>query len=182
MKIKVSDLKRPLTVTVTGDEEWLDQIYSGFLVPEGKQAPRLKAEVTFTPETASIVDVKASIHFTPYVACSRCLDPLPWKIEREIAAIYRVPPSFQDQKERELASNDLDEYWMESGIIDVEALLNEEVQLAIPSQTVLGDEEGNGCPKCRGHAHAGPLYQAKSAAGEKTENPFAALKNLKLSQ
>lgn len=182
MKIKVSDLKRPLTVTVTGEEEWLAQIYQTFPVPQGRETPRLKADVTFTPETASIVDVQANIEYTPYVSCSRCLDPLAWKIERRFDATYRVAPTAKEQDEIELSTNDLDEYWIENGMIDIEVLINEEVQLAIPSQTILRDEDGNGCPKCRGELGDKPLYQAKSAVGDKPENPFAVLKNLNLSK
>ena len=153
MKIKTSSLVKPQTVSIQGDEPWLESIYTSFV--EGATPARLTGQLTLTPDTAGFGRVKGEISYTPLVDCSRCAEAIPWPINEKIDVLFRPAKSRDNaelqahsQKEYLLAREDLDDYVMDNGQLDLEELINDTVQMTIPLQTVPVVEGELGSSNC----------------------------------
>ena len=153
MKIKAASLIKPQTVTIQGHEPWLESIYATFV--SGPTPARLTGELTLTPNTAGFVRVTGSISYTPLVDCSRCAEAIPWPINETIDVSFRPAKSRDNadlqahsQKEYLLSREDLDEYVMERGELDLEELINDTVQMTIPLQTVPVVQGESGASNC----------------------------------
>lgn len=179
MKIKVADLKEPLVVKVSGNEDWLKTIYSYFPAPKETNAPLIQSELTITAKGYGIVEVQGNITYSPFIECSRCAEPLQWSIHRDVELMYRELPENESPRERELTLKDMDDFYVRDGLIDLELIINEEIQLEIPGTTVPKDSEGRGCTVCTEQAEKGGTTYSTPEHTER-ENPFAVLKNLKL--
>jgi uncharacterized metal-binding protein YceD (DUF177 family) len=156
MKIKASSLIKPQTLSIQGDEPWLESIYESFVA--GPTPARLTGELTLTPNTAGFVRVKGEISYTPLVDCSRCAEAIPWPINETIDVMFRPAKSRDNadlqahsQKEYLLSREDLDDYVMDKGELDLEELINDTVQMTIPLQTVpvvQGESGSSNCGIC----------------------------------
>ncbi|MBC7659657.1 MAG: DUF177 domain-containing protein [Chitinophagaceae bacterium] len=186
MKVLVKDMREPKVINIQGTEPWLNEIYASFLGSEGFG---LKGQVTVTPEDYGLYTVEGKIEYVPLVGCSRCDREIPWPINRAISVrfIDRVAAesSFEiegevgdEMIERDLVSEDLDTYYLEpSGELDVEMVINDIVQTALPTRLILTDKNGKSCLVCHENIDTPIVYKDSADADM---NPFAALKNLKL--
>lgn len=180
MKIKVADLKEPLVVKVSGREDWLSTIYGYFPPPQGTNAPLIEGELTVTAKGYGIVEVRGDITYAPFIECSRCAEPLQWPIHRDVELMYRELPENESPRERELTLKEMDDFYIRDGLIDLELIVNEEIQLEVPSTTVPKDSKGRGCSFCSEQTEKGDAAYSSTPEGTERENPFAVLKNLKL--
>lgn len=181
MKIKVADLTKPVTVKILGDEDWLAQVYSYFPSPFADRRPLITGQLTIEPSPYGVVSVSGVIDYAPYILCSRCAQPLEWPIHKDIQVSYGQSKANELQKDMELSEADMDEFWLEDGILDIEALINEEILLEIPTQTVKRKGDKRGCTACGGDLGDDLVFGTPNDAMPAT-NPFAVLKDLKLKE
>lgn len=180
MKIKVSTLTAPLTVTVTGTEDWLNGIYENFPAPKGAQPSFVKAQINLRPDEYGRVEVQGQFEYQPFLSCSRCADMIPWAISQSFTVSFRPEPSAETlEKEVDLQAEDLDIYYFEDAAINLEELLNDLIQTSIPSQVIPKSADGKNCAVCLETLSDGLIYESETTDDDKT-NPFAVLKNLKL--
>lgn len=179
MKLNISNLREVKKITVTGDEGWLKTIYDTFHSDANSKVNKLKAELIITPVGDGFTMVKGEISYTPIVDCSRCGDFIPWSIEDRFEVCFQKEDVNDEQlKERELSAGELDEYYLDGDDIDIELLLNERVQLAIPMRTVLAREDKeNECFVCGDDLDEARVIGVSPENDE--NNPFHALKHLK---
>ncbi len=180
MKIKVADLKEPLVVKISGREEWLSTIYGYFPAPEGTISPLISGELTVNEKGYGIVEVSGSISYAPFIACSRCAEPLQWPIDRDVDLMFRDLPENETPRERELTLKEMDDFYIKDGALDLELIVNEEIQLEIPTTTVPKDNRGRGCSSCSDQGDKGKTVYSSDSEEAERENPFAVLKNLRL--
>lgn len=180
MKIKVADLKEPLVVKISGSEEWLSTIYGYFPAPEDTKSPLITGELTVREKGYGIVEITGNISYAPFILCSRCAEPLQWPIERDIDLMYRDLPENESPRERELTLKEMDEFYIQNGFLDLELIVNEEIQLEVPSTTVPKDNKGRGCSPCADLGDKGKTVYTSNPEETDRENPFAVLKNLRL--
>lgn len=182
MKVKVENLIQPLSIKIAGDEDWLKKIYEDFRnVPEGAPSGVGKSPITgeflLTKETAGFVRVKGKIVFKPFVDCSRCAEEIPWDIDQDINVVYRPSNELKVfHKEHSLSREELDHYYIEGGVIDLEALVNEWIQMAIPMQTVPACTGDGHCSLCKRDMSEERVY---GTPDDDDANPFAVLKQLR---
>ena len=122
------------------------------------------------------VFVTGDAHAVIQVPCARCLKPLTISLDPQID--LSLLPALEDEEpdgEGELKDEALEEYTYSNDLIDVGAILNEQLLLEKPFR-VLCDEECKGlCPSCGANLNEGACLcapQPKSLA-------FAALKDFK---
>jgi len=177
LQIEVDSLKSQKIVAVSGREPWLEIIYDLFPVPEGESRPQplLSGEITFKPEVTGLISANGKIEYQPYVDCSRCAAPIQWNISTTFSVSYRPELANQRPTEHTLEREELDEYEIEDGMIDVAQLLNDQVQLVLPSQTVLASPDGKNCRVCLDPLEGDLVV----SIGEQNISPFSILKNLK---
>jgi uncharacterized metal-binding protein YceD (DUF177 family) len=182
MKLKAEELRSPKTITISGDEPWLHLIYESFNI-EGA-APlerRITGSLTVTPSTYGLYQVEGQVQFTPTVSCSRCEDMIPWEISRKIKVRYLEQAPLEDEEEeleRDLEPSDMDAYYIDAqGMIDLEVVINDFIQTALPTRLVKTAPDGKTCLICHKDVSTKTVYQDEV---KPEQSPFAVLKNLKL--
>lgn len=169
MYVDVTKIDRNQHVEITGNEPWLSEIYQHFAIPKGEEAPKLTGWLDVAPLKLGFADVKGEVKYSPFVPCSRCGDAIHWDIDTEFEMSYRDHKTQSlERKEVDLEADELDHYFLKDGRVDVEELVNEQVELAIPSRTV--------CEACEVSGTSDEVYTEQ---GEAPKSPFAILSSLK---
>ncbi len=186
MKVLVKDMRESKNIQIDGTEAWLNEIYASFL---GNAAYGLKGQLTIKPEAYGLYTVEGKIEYVPLVSCSRCQKEIPWPINKDISVrfIDRVAAesSFEiegmdddDEVERDLVPEDLDTYYLdEKGELDVEMVINDIVQTALPTRLIVLNKDGKSCLICLDNVETPLVYKDEK---DIDISPFAMLKNLKL--
>ncbi|MFW7381194.1 MAG: YceD family protein [Oligoflexus sp.] len=178
MKIKIDELpSKGRSVTIQGDEAWLDAIYKVFHAKNMKENRRIQGSVQITADDYGFARVTGEIRFVPLVDCSRCSDLIPWSISREFDVEFR--PEVQEfAKELDLNPEELDHYYLDDQArIDLELLINDLIQTAFPTRVLLTSEDGQSCLQCHADLTKPLVVESDDAADR---NPFAVLRNIKL--
>ncbi len=186
MKVLVKDMREAKTIKIEGREPWLNEIYASFL---GNEGYGLQGEIVITPEDYGVYTVEGKIEYVPMVGCSRCQKEIPWPINKEVSVRYidraAAEAEFEIEGieegeviERDLDSEDLDTYYLSAaGEIDIEMVINDIVQTALPTRLIVLNKDGKSCRICLDNVET-PLVYKDELDPEK--GPFAMLKNLKL--
>lgn len=178
MKININDISDKVQIQVIGNEPWLANIYGQFPPLHGHEAPLVRASLNIEKTPGEEVLVTGEVKFEPFVACSRCSDPIIWPIDRSFSVTFRSGASASEWKrDRALSAEELDEYYLEDGLIDIEELLNEQIHLALPMKTILVNAKG-ACSFCGEDLSEDSVYRDSQSSF----NPFAALKGLRRQQ
>jgi uncharacterized metal-binding protein YceD (DUF177 family) len=182
MKLKAEELRSPKTITISGDEPWLHLIYESFditgAIPTDR---RITGSLTVIPTNYGLYDVEGEVKFTPTVSCSRCEDMIPWEISRKIKVRYLEQAPIEDEEEeveRDLEPSDMDAYYVDAqGMIDLEVVINDFIQTALPTRLVKTAADGKSCLICHKDVSTKAVFKD---VVKPEESPFAVLKNLKL--
>jgi uncharacterized protein len=92
------------------------------------------------------VGLLGSVHAVVGFECDRCLAPLSVSVEPSFDLIY-VPPLGVGE-EHELGENDLSLAFYQEGIIDVDDLAREQIELALPMARLCAEDCLGLCPEC----------------------------------
>ncbi len=184
MRIQVTDLTDKLTFAITGDEEWLAPTHADFpLPPDTKGAtPKVTGELTVERESNITIMVDGHLAFTPYVPCGRCDVGVAYPVEIDVHTRFYDEDPKKGIKDRKLSREELDAYYCESGEMNLEELVNDLIQTAVPAYLAADDDTAT-CPDCAA-ADKDPSRApaVKTMQAPPKESPFAALKGLKLKQ
>ena len=82
------------------------------------------------------------------LACSRCLEPVPWHVDEEFSVEYRRPGTFQIGEEVGLEEDDLNIAFIEGDELDMVEIAAEQVLLALPMRIVCNESCAGLCPRC----------------------------------
>jgi len=182
MRIQLKDMTPQLHVQICGLEPWLGPLYSGF--PQqledhqgsASARPLLKADFDLMLEEAGSVQVTGEVRYSPIVNCSRCDRLIPWPLHIPLNVRF-LPAAYNSvAKETNLSLADLDAYFLDGDELDLECLINDAVQTALPSRMVPEAIGDNACSACLEPTADGQVYGEDNSEA----SPFAALKGLKL--
>ncbi len=181
MQIDVSKIvtNKPEEVVITGNEDWLSEIYALFPTVKGQEQPKITGKMSIARHEMNILSVKGYVEYMPFVDCSRCAIPISWSISESIEAYGAVgkSPGLQTDEEDEddiSGSDDITDYLQEN-FLNLELIVNEAIQLAIPLRTV-PKSENDICQICFKAVGSEAVYCSNDNF---SENPFKVLKNLK---
>lgn len=148
MQIKFADIVKPITFEFMGQEEWLANVRKSF--PLGLKSP-LRGSMEIRPMGSGRFELKGRIQVEPMVPCSRCNDSISWAVDEKIhVTVQREGNSDrEDWSDLELGADDLEIYEVPGDSINLETILNDAIQLAIPYRCVQVDEMKDGIEKCR---------------------------------
>lgn len=178
MIIDASRIKSTETIVITGEEGWLTQIYASFPTPKGQAMPKLTGSFLIDARDPMTVNVRGTLEYAPFVDCSRCALEISWPINESIDVRFlREAPEFEDELEIDLEAAGLEDYILDNGkTFDLEILLNDAIQLSLPTKLIKVGEDNN-CLVCSKDLSA-PLALESNPAED--TNPFAVLKGIKL--
>ena len=134
-----------LTLVLLGNEEWLKGIYARFRSSSSVLSGRIKV----VPRAAGTVAIEGELSYTPQVVCSRCGDEIAWPLQINFKVCYSRRGRNEFPRSLTLRRNDLDAYYYDDGCIDLAELVNEQVQLALPDNTVPVAKDGCSCGYCQ---------------------------------
>jgi uncharacterized metal-binding protein YceD (DUF177 family) len=179
MKALLRNLRRPLEITISGEEPWLEGIYRYFPTPSGAERPPINSKITIVPvDSLNGYRLVGTLKYAPFVQCGRCAVRIQWPIAEEFELFLAEKPTRTGDSEDDLSLSDLSEYFVENDEVDLEEILNEQVHLAIPAQTIRrSEDEMDRCLSC-GEDLGGEQVYGHAPEDDPT-NPFAMLKNFK---
>ncbi len=177
MRIPLTDLNRPKTLSLKGDEAWLERLYGDF--PLGKERA-LSGTLNVEIGAGGEVNVKGRIEFTPMVACGRCEKDIAWPLALDVDQRFLPERGPETKRETTLTEAEIEAYYIEMGAVDLEQLLTDLVQTELPMQLVKANDDGTECIVCHDDLTKDLVYGVPAKQPEKPESPFAALKGVKL--
>ncbi len=178
MRISIRDLNPSLSLKIAGTEPWLARLYADFPLAEAPLTGQL--EVTYD-DGAGTVAVTGHVDYQPTLECARCAKGIPWAFSLDVDAQFVAAELKPQDKELNLSESDLDTYYLEDDAVDLEQLLNDVVQTAVPARAVKSNEDETQCLVCEEDLTTTRLYSSDpTVADAKPESPFAALKGLKV--
>jgi uncharacterized protein len=119
------------------------------------------------------VELIGSVRVVVEFECDRCLTDLSVRVEESFELLYVPPLGAGD--EHELGENDLSLGFYQDGVIDVDDLAREQIELALPMARLCTEECRGLCPECGANLNLGDCACGK----EQVDIRWAALKELK---
>lgn len=89
------------------------------------------------------------------VACARCLVPVPFRATGDVSWVFEPASRQPGDEETELSAADLDVVYYQQPKVDLDPLVDEEIQLAIPMKPLCRPDCKGICPTCGADRNAG---------------------------
>jgi len=178
MRLIVKSLNSPHHVQFSPNDSWLRQVAKD-LSPSSPEDAAISGELTLRADNAGFVHATGHIKASALLPCDRCGRDVTIPVLSDIQATFR--PSYNEQAPREmsLSAEDLDTYFIEGGQIDLEILVNDTLQCALPGHIACPPSAGN---NCNSDLHDdNDEEEARSTDKTRENSPFAILKSLKKS-
>ena len=133
MRMLINTMPSPHQIKFVGNEDWLVRI-SRDLSPDAPESSKIHGDVSLRTDSAGFVMVTGHVTAEATRPCDRCGQGVQVPLDCDFAATFRPP--FTDAAPRVLAlsSEDLEVYFIEEGAVDLEVMINDSLQCAIPSQ------------------------------------------------
>ena len=170
-----------ITVSQVSEDEGLRINY---LFPEREPSLRSKdTQIIGRPALNAHANRKGSrlrltgrLTSTVQIDCARCLSPVPVSVDEKFDLFYipSVDPSTL-KEERELGEEDLMVGFYQGDQIDLDDIVREQIELALPMARLCSDECRGLCPECGANLNEGQCGCAPDYADPR----WAALGNLK---
>ncbi|HVF90847.1 MAG TPA: DUF177 domain-containing protein [Blastocatellia bacterium] len=122
------------------------------------------------------VEAAGEVRADVELICDRCLARFSLPIEQSFDLLYvPAPSSGRPQEEKELDDRDLSVSVYEAETIDLDDLVREQIELALPMVRLCRESCAGLCPDCRANLNEGPC----ACSHEQTDSRWDALKSLK---
>jgi len=109
------------------------------------------------------------------IPCARCLESVPYKVDRTFELLFRPHSVNVGPDEAEMQDKDAEIAFYQGDGVELEDILREQILLAVPIKTVCREECKGLCPQCGKNLNAGEC-QCEPLAGDPRWN---ALKDLR---
>lgn len=173
MLLAVNTLRSPHVIKFSSSDPWLKRI-AGDLAPSAPETVSIDGEISLRIDNAGFVHAVGKVTARAIQPCDRCGRDLNLPLASEIRASFRPPFEGQPPRDANLSSEDLDIYFIENGQLDIELLINDTLQCAIPSQILCEQSDPDGCGN-----HSPSEDEETIKEQDRSNSPFAVLKSLK---
>lgn len=176
MKIPLSKLLNDLEISISGEEDWLKEIYDSCesAPPEQVNFTRLSGKLKITVDSLSEnYQVSGQFEYKPLVSCTLCLDPIPWDLSSVFSV--RVLPGAEEEQIPDFENIDGEGTYLvrKDSEIDLGIILNDIIQEGLPERLFKESKDGETCFYCDKKVDAtGLVYGHPETA---TKKPLAAL-------
>jgi uncharacterized protein len=89
------------------------------------------------------------------IPCARCLDPVPYNVERGFELLFRPQSVNVGPDEAEMQDKDSEVAFYEGDGVELSDILREQVLLAVPIKTVCREQCKGLCPQCGKNLNTG---------------------------
>lgn len=125
-------------------------------------------------KTSGGVSIRGRLQGTAYMACSRCLVEITEDVSHDF--FYDCLPVEAMEEEEELSTDSADIHYYTGGEIDITALVQEQLALALPMKALCREDCKGLCPRCGANLNLGDCGCQKGPVDLR----LAALKDLKI--
>jgi uncharacterized metal-binding protein YceD (DUF177 family) len=160
-------------ITITRDDPWLARIASD-LAPSSPEATDITGQLNLRADQAGFVYVTGSVCATALLPCDRCGQLVTTHLTPAMNATFRPPYAGAPPREMLLDSGDMDVYFLENDCVDIEQLVHDALQCALPGQIHCIEDAG-----CRPieHACGSDDLADEDGPADWASSPFAILKD-----
>jgi DUF177 domain-containing protein len=167
-----------ISISKISEEEGLDIHH---LYPDGKPdlggadsrlvgRPELNLQANRAGDEVRLVgNLKATVE----IDCDRCLKPSTMPVDQSFDLLY-LPPA-KTSEEKELGDDDLSIAFYQDETIDIDDLVREQVELALPMARLCGEACRGLCPECGANLNEGDCF----CSDKQVDPRWSALKELK---
>lgn len=178
MRLQTSTMPSPHQIHFVGSEAWLARI-SLDLSPKAPEESKIQGDISLRLDSAGFVHATGSVSAEATRPCDRCGQAVKIPLHSHMDVTFRPPFTDVTPRIMALTSEDLEVYFIEDGAVDLEVMINDSIQCAIPSQigcspsdiTICGSSEDS-LVRTEEDRHQMDLEASSSAS----HNPFLALK------
>jgi len=118
------------------------------LFDKGMASTAFAAVLSFKPSGAGLFHVAGRIQSEPQLECSRCLKVFPYRIDAEVSVELAPASTVESSTDHELDRSELDTEFYQGEEFDPDALIKEQLLIAVP-MVPLHDANCKGlCPVC----------------------------------
>lgn len=112
-----------------------------------EEGGRLRGRVELGDEQS--VHVSGHVQATLRLACGRCLEPFPWRLDQKLELFY-LPhrPDQEQEDEVELTERDMVVAYYQGHSIDLGEMVREQFYLTVPMKRLCKEDCKGLCPKC----------------------------------
>jgi uncharacterized protein len=127
-------------------------------LPDGAPPDQVRADALLKlTRTSQGVLAEGEVTSTLSLICSRCSEPFDCPIREPFSVYYQLSAmGATEGEEVELTAEDLDTEFIEEGRLDVTALLQQNLLLALPVQPLCREDCQGLCPRCGANRNQGP--------------------------
>jgi len=184
MRLGICDLavSKPKTLTLSGSESWLRAIAQSLLNSSTSEAHPITGQLTLRLDAAGFVYGIGELQHRTYQTCSRCRQEVEIPLDVAVSVRWRPPFEFNAPRELALSAEDLDDYFIEHDAVDLEQLVIDSLQCALPDQTPSHKDEKDVHTICDVNgleSSSSLVYEERAQNNAVAESPFAVLKTLR---
>lgn len=190
MQIRVAELntQKPKTITLTGEESWLKSIAANLNeTSDHSKTNPVTGSLTLRMDSAGFVHGTGMLFHEVLRICGRCSHPTSFPLNADVSVRWRPPFTTHVPRDISLTAEDLDVYFIENDRIDIEQVVLDTLQCALPDVDPAHADATDPTQICEPSADevSEVLVYSDEASGEKPQepekvSPFAVLKDLKL--
>lgn len=171
MKLKLHELQKPVTLSLSGSDEWFCHIFE---VLKLKTQGPLSLHLVLTKEKEDIF-FEGHLKAKFILNCSRCAEEAPYTFDEFFSPVFTHGPD-PHVSDSELSKDELDITYFKEDEIDVSEVIREQIELMLPLQPLCVDSCKGICPQC------GQNLNIKGCACKKDDvySPFQVLKDFKV--
>jgi uncharacterized protein len=125
------------------------------IVEKSRFITPVSAEIRIIKKEDKVV-VKGKVSAVIEVECSRCLTFYPEKIESSFDLILYPEEDYEFDEDRELTDDDINTIFFKEGIIDIDSIIIDQINLSIPYKPLCSEECKGLCPVCGKNLNEGP--------------------------
>ncbi len=125
------------------------------LVEKSSFLDPVSAEVRIIRSGDKIV-VRGNVKTTIELECTRCLAPYSEKIDSSFDLVFFPEEVVTFEEEIELKEEDLNTLYYKEGIIDIDRIIIDQINLSIPFKPLCSEECKGLCPVCGKNLNEGP--------------------------
>ncbi len=175
MRISTNLINDSYSVTISKQDSWLERTARD-IAPSSPETADISGNLELRQDRAGFVHVTGKIMASALRPCDRCGQLVKLPIVAEITAEFRPPYASVAPREMTLSYEDMDTYFLENGCVDIEQVVNDAIQCAIPAQ--IHCQAFDGSQPCDNTNDSNGLIYGETLRDDES-SPFSILKDFR---
>ncbi len=173
MKVKLTDLREPLSLSLTQNDVWLKDAFGRAQI---KFKSPLSLHLTVQKDKDDLF-FQGHLKTTFVLTCSRCAEDASYPIDEFFSPVFTHGDEPAKAKD-DMAKAELDISYFKGDEINLGEVIKEQLLLWVPIQPLCSEKCRGMCPQCGKNLN----IQECKCKNEETQSPFEVLKDFKVNR